>query len=323
MSLPTSTMPLAVDVRPLAESDLEHADRIFRVAFGTFIGLPDPAAFMGDADLVRTRWRADPASAFAAWVNNGLAGSNFAANWGSVGFFGPLTVRPDLWNSGVGKRLMEPIVERFEAWGTRVAGLFTFPHSQKHVGLYQRFGFWPRFLTAVMAKPVAPAAASSTEWTKLSDAPSGQRPAMLIACRQVTDAIYDGLDVTAEIRAVAEQHLGDTVLLRRDGDVVAFAVCHSGGGSEAGTGACYVKFGAVRPSRHSAEDFENLLSACEELAAENGASRLVAGVNTSRHEAYVRMLARGFRTEMQGVAMQRSHETGYNRPDTYVIDDWR
>jgi hypothetical protein len=24
--------------------------------------------------------------------------------------------------------------------------------SPKHLGLYQRFGFWPRFLTAIMAK---------------------------------------------------------------------------------------------------------------------------------------------------------------------------
>ncbi len=36
--------------------------------------------------------------------------------------------------------------------GTQHAGLFTFAHSQKHVGLYQRFGFWPRFLTALMSK---------------------------------------------------------------------------------------------------------------------------------------------------------------------------
>ena len=25
-------------------------------------------------------------------------------------------------------------------------------HSPKHLGLYQKFGFWPRFLTAIMAK---------------------------------------------------------------------------------------------------------------------------------------------------------------------------
>ena len=42
-----------VKIRPLMESELEDADRIMRIAFGTFIGLPDPAEFMGDAGYVR------------------------------------------------------------------------------------------------------------------------------------------------------------------------------------------------------------------------------------------------------------------------------
>jgi hypothetical protein len=36
-------------------------------------------------------------------VNGELVGSNFMANWGSVGVLGPLTVHPDLWNKGVAK----------------------------------------------------------------------------------------------------------------------------------------------------------------------------------------------------------------------------
>ena len=55
-----------VSVRPLCGDELGEADRIFRLAFGTFLGLPDPLAFMGDAGFVRTRWRADPPAAFAA-----------------------------------------------------------------------------------------------------------------------------------------------------------------------------------------------------------------------------------------------------------------
>ena len=51
--------------------------------------------------------------------------------------------------------------------------------------------------------------------------------------------------------------------------------------------------------------------------------RLVAGVNTSRREAYRAMLACGFRTDVQGLAMDRPDEAGYNRPGVYVIDDWR
>ena len=111
-SLPDEIRDIAV--RPLRESDLATADHIMRLAFGTFLGVPDPASFMGDASYVPTRWKASPDAAFAAEINNELVGSNFATNWGSVGFFGPLTIRPDLWDRGVGKRLMEPVLACFD-----------------------------------------------------------------------------------------------------------------------------------------------------------------------------------------------------------------
>ena len=96
-----------ITVRPLQETELSTADSIMRLAFGTFIGLPEPMAFMGDAAYVRNRWLADPEAAFAAESGGEIIGSNFATNWGSAGFFGPLTIRPDFWDRGVGKRLME------------------------------------------------------------------------------------------------------------------------------------------------------------------------------------------------------------------------
>jgi GNAT superfamily N-acetyltransferase len=316
------TTKIDITVRPLQERDLSPADHIMRVAFGTFIGLPEPAAFMGDASYVRTRWLADPKAAFAAEVGGELVGSNFATNWGSVGFFGPLTIRPDFWDRGVGKRLMEPIMELFSKWGTRHVGLFTFPHSQKHVGLYQKFGFWPRFLTAIMAKPIEPTKGVSA-WTRFSEVPMSEREDVLSACRELTDEIYEGLDVEHEIRAVATQELGDTILLWDDSRLAGLAVCHAGPGTEAGSGICYIKFGAARPGPNAEQDFSRLIDACEEMASTRRLSRLVAGVNTARHEAYRQMLARGFSTNMQGLVMSRPNEAGYNRPGIYLIDDWR
>ena len=321
-SSPEETAKQDVIVRPLQESDLSAADLIMRLAFGTFLGLPDPASFMGDASYVRPRWKADTRAAFAAEIKNEVVGSNFATNWGSVGFFGPLTIRPDLWDRGIGKRLMEPVMECFGRWQTKQAGLFTFAHSQKHIGLYQRFGFYPRFLTAIMSKPVTPTERVSP-WTKFSDAPSGERATILEACRELTEAIYEGLDVRHEILSVADQKLGETVLVCKGSKLTSLAVCHIGAGTEAGSGVCYVKFGAARPSADAEQDFNHLLDACEEMATSQNISVLAAGVNTARHEAYRQMIKRGFRTDFLGVAMARPNEAGYNREDIYVIDDWR
>lgn len=309
-------------VRPLHEHDLGAADYIRRLAFGTFLSLPDPTTFGGDAGCIRTRWLANPSAAFGAEVNGVLVGSNFATNWGSIGFFGPLTVHPDFWGQGVAKRLIEPVIELFAGWGIRHAGLFTYPHSPKHVGLYEKFGFNPRFLTAIMSKLVQPTAKGS-HWSRYSELPERERVDCLNVCRELTDAVYDGLDVKIEICAVCDQKLGDTVLLWDDGKLVGLAVCHWGAGTEAGSGRYYVKFGAVRPGPHAGLSFDRLLEACEVLAAAQGMSHLVAGVNTARLAAYRQVLARGFRTDQLGLVMQKPNEPAYNRADVYLIDDWR
>lgn len=310
-------------VRPMRAEDLPAADRVRRLAFGTFLGLPDPLAFRGDASPVRTRYLADPEASFAAELDGELVGSNFAVAWGSVGFFGPLSVRPDLWDRGIARRLIEAALATFARRGTRHVGLFTFAHSPKHSALYQKYGFWPRYITAIMGKPVGQAD-PQVEWAAYSVLPADQQQASLAECRALTNAVYPGLDLGLEIEATARHGFGETVLLSDGGDGLAgFAVCHCGPGTEAGSGSCYVKFGMVQPGPGADELFARLLGACEELAVGRGLARLVAGVNTARREAYGGLLARGFRTEMHGLAMDRPDEACYNRPGVYVIDDWR
>ena len=73
-------------------------------------------------------------------------------------------------------------------------------------------------------------------------------------------------------------------------------MCHCGPGTEAGSGACYIKFGAGPPGDNTQIYFDNLLHACETFAKEQQMSRLIAGVNTARHDAYQMMISLGFRT---------------------------
>lgn len=307
-----------LSVRPMREPDLAEARRIFHLAFGTFIGLPDPMQFVPDRDFVATRWRTDPAGALAAEWDGQLVGSNLVSRWGSVGFFGPLTIRPDVWERGIARRLLEATMPLFERWQTRHVGLFTFSNSAKHLHLYQKFGFWPRFLTPIMSLAVRPEL-EAQGWAAYSALKPDEREEFLTASHELTDAIFGGLCVRREIRAVAEQQLGDTVLLWDDARLGGFAVCQHGLSTEGGVGTGYVKFAAAR----TAGDFDALLNACEAFASTRQLTRLEAGVNLARHEAYRRMIARGFRTDFIGVAMHRGNDAGYSRPDAFVVDDWR
>jgi predicted N-acetyltransferase YhbS len=337
-----------VNIRPLTERAVPAADRIFRLAFGTFLGSKDPLQFSGDADNIRTRLRANPSAALAAEAGGELVGSNFVANWGSIGVFGPLTIHPNLWEKGIAKQLLKSTMEYFTKLGTRHIGLFTWSHSPKHLGLYQKFGFWPRFLTAIMAKQLVADNApkvdqnitldknknkTASEWSGYSELPTAKdRKECLNSCRNLTNSIYNGLDLQLEINSVNTQRLGDTVLLWEDGSgtgergkrrLIGLAVCHCGAGTEAGSGVCYIKFGGVFSHANSAMYFGRLIDACETFAKGQGLSRLVAGVNTGRHEAYRKLISQGFRIEFQGVVMDKPNEPAYNNPETYVIDDWR
>ena len=300
-------------VGPLQEQDVAAADAVFRLAFGTAIGLPEPARFAEGTEMVRTRWVADPACAFKAESGGELVGSAFVTRWGSSAVFGPLTVRPDFWNRGVARLLWAACDDLIEGWGVTHTGLFTRPEP-KNVHLYQSLDFWPGSLTALTAKELgatAPGPAADARADVLDD------------CRRVSDAVYPGLDLEREIRAVHDQGLGSTVVVH-DGEVPAgFAVCHAGEGTEAGPGACYVKFAAVRPGEEAPARLTRLLDAVETYAGAAGATRLVAGVNTARHGAWRLLLDRGHRTLAFGVAMHRRNEPAYDRADAWVLDDRR
>jgi GNAT superfamily N-acetyltransferase len=308
-----------VIVRELRESDLRLADTILRSAFDTFTGV---TSLFGDRDYVHTRWHADPAASLAAEQDGRLLGTNFVTRWGSVGFFGPLSVLPERWNQGIGSRLMEATVALFDQWGTAHAGLFTFAHSPSHHGLYQKFGFWPRFLTPVMTK-TSVARRPSPHAIRYTELPPAERTRALDACRELTATACEGLDLEREIHAVASRGLGEVLLLDDTSGLAGMAICHLGAGTEAGSRGCYVKFGLVRPGQGAEERFSALLDLCEALAADQGADHVELGVNAGRHEAYAALTARGYRAGLVGVSMHRSNDKGYSRPGTWLIDDWR
>jgi hypothetical protein len=224
--------------------------------------------------------------------------------------------------------LLTSTMKIFDDWKLKHTGLFTFAQSAKHICLYQKFGYWPMYLTAVMEfKPGEKAVAKPALLSALS---RDKREEVIQACSRLTSSIQKGLDLGDEVRAMLKQHGGDVVLIHgrkaggsKGGNTLdGFAVCMHGAGSEGGTSKSYVKFAAARGGDGGGERFDRLLQACEGFAAGRGVP-LEAGVNLARDDAYRRMRSRGYRISGQGVALQRPHMPGFNRSDAYVIDDWR
>src|SRR5271165_6341997 len=102
-------------IRAMRQKDLDTADRIYRVAFGTRFGLPDPSQFRGDAQAVRTRWATDASTAFVAEIDDTIVGGACAMDWGSVLIVGPIFVHPDQSGRGIARMLVAKMVELADA----------------------------------------------------------------------------------------------------------------------------------------------------------------------------------------------------------------
>ena len=314
-----------VIIRQMVKEDLKEADRIIRLAFGTFRGLDDPENFRSDARFAYPRFSADPSASFVAESNGEVIGSNFGLHWGSLGIFGPLTVHPDYWDKGIGSKLMEPVMRCFNTWKVTHSGAMTFANSPKHVNLYRKFGYHPRFLIPVMSKKIesAPTTNFKLSWSSYSGCVE-DKGKYLDGCNKVANTIYPGLDLELEIKTVDKMNFGETlVLFDENKEIVGFAICHCGANTEAGNDRCYIKFGAVKANSDAQVNFVNLLNACEELTITKGLSILTGGVNAGRCNAYHSMLKQNFFIDFLGVCLHQPNTDAYNITNRYVIDDWR
>lgn len=310
-----------IEITLLQESELLDAENLCRLAFGTFIGLEDPMLFGNGAEYA-PRWYRDPTAIFAAKVHGRLIGYSSAANWGSFGSFGPLVVHPDYWDRGIASELLVALMAKFQEWGTRHISFCTFTNSPKHLWLYGKFGFAPRFLIAVCAKAILPKQ-KALEAKRFSQLSSEEQQESLKAAHELTNEIFEGLNLACEIALVLDRHIGDTLMLWDEAGLLGFAICHYGAGSEAAFNNCYVKFAAVRWGNNAAEAFERLLDECEILSAIVGMSSLVAGVDTACYDAYNRVLARKYNIEIIVLSMHQPNEPGYSRGDVYILNDRR
>lgn len=243
---------MKLTIRALEATDVTAADRVYRLAFGTLLGLSDPSRYRGDADLIRGRTRVYPDGSFVAEQDGTILGVSLANNWGSLGILGPVAVHPDFWRQGIARRLVARTLEAFTRWDSRIVGLFTFPDAA-HLTLYQGFGFWPRYLVSVMTRAVDGRAAAVPALSLGGKEPQ-RRAALVAACTALAATLLPGLDLGREIEILTGGTPGDVLMLEESGEIAGFALCHCGPGSEGGTQSCYVKFAMVRSGAAALRD---------------------------------------------------------------------
>ncbi len=161
-----------------------------------------------------------------------------------------------------------PVLERLSKLEIQYTGLFTFAQSPKHIYLYQKYDFWPRFLTSMMTKIITDKKNNekrlelsqkheSQHEVRFSEIQKDVKSLILQDCKYLTNGIFPGLDLQKEMLAVDGQKLGDTILLYdpTGSKLIGIAICHYGKGTEAGSNVCYIKFAAISTNSNSHSTF--------------------------------------------------------------------
>jgi predicted N-acetyltransferase YhbS len=184
-----------------------EAFRVFHESRGFAPDFPDLATAVG---LARANI-ADP-TVFAVVAERGgqVVGANFLSEGDAIRGVGPIAVDPALQDAGVGRRLMQAVIDRgADALGIR---LLQDAFNAKSMALYTALGFDPREPVALLTgvpRGLPPERARVRPMT-----PADLRAAAAL-CRRV-----HGFARTADLQAALAQ--GAPVVLERDGRITAY-----------------------------------------------------------------------------------------------------
>jgi predicted N-acetyltransferase YhbS len=212
-----ATVERSVHVRPIGSADVEAAAR---VAFEAFAAIADQHHFPRDFPTVDSSrslisaFTAHPSIWGVVAEHDGhIVGSNFLDERGPIRGVGPITVAPDAQAAGIGRILMQAVIER--AAGAPSVRLLQDSFNTGSLALYASLGF------EVAEQVVLLAGTPSGSFE-----PAGRvrplAPADLDACEALCVAVH-GFERTAELRDALETPGLTPVVGIRGGRLVAYA----------------------------------------------------------------------------------------------------
>lgn len=251
----------------------------------------------------------DAADGAMLWFDKSgdLVAFNIAHRSGSEGWMGPLAVKVDRQDIGVGKMIVQTAIEWLRDRGATTIGLETMPRTVENIGFYGTLGFLPQHLTVTLTGPAA-SRASSSSFVRIGDLAPETREELLARMRLRTQQSAIGCDYTREFQLTAELGIGDGGVLQ-DGDVVrAFALWHS---APLADDRSVQDLRVLKVFADSEETFRALLEEIEGYAAVLGLSHVSVRCQTAFHQAYRSLVARGYRVRWTDLRMTLD---GYAEP---------
>jgi hypothetical protein len=235
---------------------------------------------------------------------------------GVEGWMGPLAVRPDRQGAGLGKTIVRAGIEWLKGQGAATIGLETMPRTMDNIGFYSALGFLPGRLTITLTLDAAPGDRAPALLGRL---PAREKPGALEACRALTAALIPGYDFTREVAITDRLGIGDTLLLRSEGRVAGFALCHTVPLVE---GRVREEIRVLKLVLEREEELEPMARALADLARRSGAQRVALRAQSDYLGAYHRLVQIGGRVRWTDLRMTMADYPEPRAPRGLVWSNW-
>jgi GNAT superfamily N-acetyltransferase len=305
---------------PVRLADVPALNQVFSDAFteryrrdgmvGVRVPFLNPAIWryaIEDADGGAMGWRGE---------RDEIVAFNIAHRSGIEGWMGPLAVRPEWQGGGLGKEIVRAGVRWLTERAACVIGLETMPRTMDNIGFYSGLGFLPTRLTITLTLDATGGDAPAQLYGRLS---SRDKDDVLAECLTLTQAMVPGYDYSREITLTDALSLGDTLLMRESGRLIAFALCHTAPLVE---GRTREELRVLKMVVSDTSRFEACCRALMDYARRSGTRRVAFRVQGEYLDAYAKLIALGGRVRWTDLRMALA---GYSEPKAergIVLSNW-
>lgn len=225
-----------------------------------------------------------------------LSGYIFNHIWGSLSWFGPIGVNPEIKNKGIGKALIKETLKTFQSLeGIDTIMLCTMPDSPYNIGFYSKLGFTPLKLTIQMTReinhfniPMLPSSNLTAEIINISD--TVEYESFSSGVKQLSNTLYQGLDLSPQLKIIREHNYGYIVALKEDYTLKGFAVCYTKAIRETQLDYVDIKLMCISEVDDYHHALDMLLWKCADNAKSMNFKKILLSCNTEDADTYLYLI---------------------------------
>lgn len=250
-------------------------------------------------------------------ADGSIVAFNIVHQSGAEGWMGPLAVRPDLQQGGLGKLIVQAAIDWLIERQVATLGLETMPRTVDNIGFYSTLGFDPGHLTLSMGRDVPRSAfrrSRSDDGRGYDDAGNA-----VAACRRALAALSPVHDFTREIEITLRLRAGDLTVVEDRGDVIAFALWHS---APLAVQRARDELRVLKVFAKDTTAFRILLERIEIAARAEGVRRVIFRAQGGLTGAYRVLIASGYRVRWSDLRMTYRGHPEPSLGEAIVYSNW-